>query len=112
MDSVQIIRHGEIPIAAIIPWEEYQALLRLQRASQKKDDTIPHEVVERIFLKKESPIKAWRTYLHLTQTEVARKMGISQAAFSQIETTRKNQRATLEKAAEAMGLCFDQLDAI
>lgn len=112
MDNVQIIRHGEIPVAAIIPWEEYQNLLQLQKSSQKKDDTIPHEVVERIFLKKESPIKAWRTYLHFTQSEVARKMGISQAAFSQIEKTRKNQRATLEKVADAMGLCFDQLDAI
>ena len=112
MSNVQIIHHGEIPVAAIIPWNEYQDLLRLKRTSQKKDDTIPHEVVEKIFLQKESPIKAWRTYLHLTQAEVAGKMGISQAAFSQIEATRKNQRSTLEKAAIAMGLCFDQLDAI
>ena len=58
-------------------------LLHLKKVAQKKDDTIPHEVVESIFLQKESPIKAWRTYLHLTQAEVAGKMGISQAAFSQ-----------------------------
>jgi len=65
----------------------------------------------RLVIKKDmSRIRAWREYLKITPKEVADKIGISQAAFSQIETPNsKIRRITLEKVAKALGLTIDQL---
>ncbi len=55
-------------------------------------------------------VKAWRTYLGMTQAEVAKKASITQAAPSQMEKTDNELRtATLEKLAGAMGLSVEQL---
>ena len=56
-----------------------------------------------------SPIQAWREYLNLRQAEVAEKMGIPQAAYSQMEAAKKNRKATLQKIAEAMNIDYLQL---
>ena len=54
--------------------------------------------------------RAWREHLGLTQKEVAARMGISQAALSQIEAPEsKPQRATLEKLAAALDVSLEQL---
>ena len=55
------------------------------------------------------PIQAWREYLNLTQAEVPEKMGITQAAYSQMEAAKKNRKATLQKIAEAMNIDYLQL---
>jgi transcriptional regulator with XRE-family HTH domain len=48
--------------------------------------------------------------LGLTQKEVAVKMGITQAALSQMESSKKKLRkATLEKLASALGIDVEQL---
>ena len=63
-------------------------------------DAIPHEVVGLTIKKGYTLVHAWREYLRLTQTEVAERMGITQAALSQMEAGRKHLRkATLEKLA-------------
>ena len=55
-------------------------------------------------------VRAWREYLGLTQKEVAKRMGITQAALSQMEAGEKRLRkATLEKLAAAMGIGVEQL---
>jgi transcriptional regulator with XRE-family HTH domain len=55
-------------------------------------------------------VKAWRTHLGLTQSEIAKKAGITQAALSQMENNENTLRtATLEKLAKAMNLTVDQL---
>ena len=57
-----------------------------------------------------SLVKAWRAYLDMTQTEVAKKSGISQAALSQMEKSENKLRtATLEKLARVMDLSVEQL---
>ena len=46
----------------------------------------------------------------MTQAEVAKKAGISQAALSQMEKTENRLRSgTLEKLADAMGIAVEQL---
>jgi transcriptional regulator with XRE-family HTH domain len=72
-------------------------------------DSIPHKVVG-LTVKKGYPlVRAWREYLKLTQAEVADRMGISQAALSQMEAGGKRLRkATLEKPAAAMGIRVEQ----
>ncbi|WP_289022853.1 helix-turn-helix transcriptional regulator [Desulfobacter postgatei] len=55
-------------------------------------------------------LKAWRLHLGFTQKELAARIGISQAALSQMEKTDNNLRnSTLNKLALAMGLTVDQL---
>ena len=97
------------PEYAVIPFKVFKTLCNHKTKQRENDITIPHEVVEKIVLDETSPIQAWREYLNLTQAEVAEKMGISQAAYSQMETAKKNRKATLQKIAEAMNIDYLQL---
>ncbi|MSE18669.1 helix-turn-helix domain-containing protein, partial [Pantoea agglomerans] len=42
---------------------------------------------------------AWRLHRHLSQEEVANKLGITQAGVSKLESRKKPQKQTLEKLA-------------
>jgi DNA-binding XRE family transcriptional regulator len=102
--NIQIIKQNGKPAFAVIPYDEYLKLLPPEEA------TIPHEVVGLVIKKGMNLVKAWRIYLRMTQAEVAKKAGISQAALSQMEKTENSLRtATLEKLANAMGLAVEQL---
>ncbi|MBE9547490.1 MAG: helix-turn-helix transcriptional regulator [Proteobacteria bacterium] len=108
LTNVQIIkgRNGE-PAFAVLPYKEY---LRLAEKHGTDDVTIPHEVVEILIDRQINLVKAWRIHLGLTQKQVAKRAGISQAALSQMEKTDNVLRtATLEKLADAMGLSVEQL---
>jgi DNA-binding XRE family transcriptional regulator len=105
LTDVQIIKKDGKPAFAVIPYEDYLKLVPANR-----ETTIPHEVVGLVIKKDMNLVKAWRTYLGLTQKEVAKRAGISQAALSQMEKSNNELRsATLEKLAEAMGLDVEQL---
>ncbi len=102
--NVQFIKKDGIPAFAVIPYDEYLKLI------PHEEDTIPHEVVGMVIKDGYNLIKAWRIHLHLTQKEVAKKAGITQAALSQMEKTENELRtATLEKLATAMGLSMEQV---
>jgi len=102
--NIQYIEQNGKPVYAVIPYDEYIKLL------PPEDVTIPHEVVKLVIKKGMNLVKAWRTYLGITQSEIAKKTGITQAALSQMEHTENTLRtATLEKLAKAMGLSVDQL---
>ncbi len=104
LPNVQFIEQRGKPVFAVIPYEEY--LKRLP----PEEVTIPHEVVGLVIKKGMNLVKAWRTYLRMTQAEVAKEAGISQAALSQMEKSENELRtATLEKLATAMGLSVEQL---
>jgi DNA-binding XRE family transcriptional regulator len=104
LTNVQFIEQNGKPAFAVIPYNEYLNLL------PPKDFTIPHEVVGLVVRSGMNLAKAWRTHLGLTQAQVAKKAGISQAALSQMEKGEKNLRPkTLEKLAAAMGLDAEQL---
>jgi len=105
-NNVQIIKQNGIPAFAVIPYEDYLALVP-QRTG---DDVVPQEVAEKAILENMPLTKAWRLHLELTQKEVAKKAGITQAALSQMERVENpNRSATLEKLAAAMGLSVEQL---
>lgn len=53
--------------------------------------------------------KDWRNYLRLTQSELASRMGISQPALAQMESSLRPRKVTLKKSAQALGLQLDQL---
>ncbi len=56
-----------------------------------------------------SMLQAWREYLMLTQAEMALRMGMTQAGYAQIESAKRPRKATLEKAAAALGITTEQL---
>ncbi len=102
--NVQFIEQNGKPAFAVIPYNEYLKYLL------GEDVTIPHEVVGLVVKKGMNLVKAWRTHLGMTQTEVAERAAISQAAFSQMEKSENKLRtATLEKLADAMDLSVEQL---
>ena len=105
LTDVQIIKKDGKPAFAVIPYEEYLRLL-----PKEENETVPHEVVGLVIKKGMNLVKAWRTHLGLTQREVAKRAGISQAALSQMEkSTNELRTATLEKLARAMGISAEQL---
>ena len=79
---------------------------------QLKKPLIPHEVVSLIFEKNMSPLAAWRTHLKLTQEDIAKDLGVSQAAIAQMEKVEsKPHTKTRIKYAAALGLTIEHLDA-
>jgi len=103
--DIQIIEYNGEPAFAVIPYQDY-----LKMIPQDKGDHIPNEVVGLMVKKRYNTVKAWRIYLGLTQKEIAKKAGITQAALSQMEKSDNELRtATLEKLAGAMGLNVEQL---
>ena len=101
--NVQILERNGKPEFVVIPYEEYIQLVG-------EEVTIPHEVVELVIKKNVNLVRAWRMHLGLTQNEVAKRVGITQAALSQMERTyNEHHTATLKKLADAMGILVDQL---
>lgn len=105
-DGVQILRDaGGHPAFAVLPFAQYQALVS---GSRKAEATVPHAVVSAV-VDGQTTIAAWREHLRLTQAEVAARMGVSQAAYAQMESVKHPRKATLEKISAALGLEIKQL---
>lgn len=104
--DVQIIHgpDGE-PAYAVIPYAQYQQQLR-----QTTTSLTPQAVVKKIFLEKMSPARAWREHIGLTQQAVAERLGISQPAYAQQESSDKLRKSTRNKIASALGIAAELLD--
>lgn len=72
-------------------------------------DGVPNEVVNLSFDRGVSAMAAWREHLGLTQVEAAARIGITQAAYAQMERVKQPRKATLDKVASALGLEVEQL---
>ena len=102
--------HQGVPVAVVVPYEEYAAAFADTVAHAGKEPTVPHEVASRVLSEQISPIRAWREYLGLTQAEVAARMEVSQSAFAQMEAPDGKPRMnTLKKVATALRLVSTQL---
>ena len=105
----QVIKHGDKPAFAVIPWDVYQELVK-NYVPDESDVWFPQEVVEANVVRGISLLKAWREYLGLTQAEVAIRAGMSQPAYAKLEKPSANTRtSTLRKLAKALGLSIEQL---
>jgi DNA-binding XRE family transcriptional regulator len=97
----QVVKHKGKPVAVVVPWAEYLALIPPPRTQP----TTPHEVVEKFFGEGKSLIRSWREYLNLTQEEAASRLDMKQSSYQQIEKkSAKPRTATLEKIAAAFGI--------
>ena len=80
----QVITHHGVPVAVVVPYEEYTAAFTLEALQEVKEPTVPHEV--------------------------AARMGVSQSAFAQMEAPESKPRMnTLTKIAAALGLTPAQI---
>lgn len=102
--NIQVINGPDgKPAYVVIPYAEYIAEHDAERG------LIPHEVVSAT-VDGETPARAWREHLGLTQVEVAMRMGISQSAYAQQESSEKLRKSSREKIATALGITSNQLD--
>jgi ribosome-binding protein aMBF1 (putative translation factor) len=99
----QIIKQGENPLFVLVPYDEYIDLIR------DEELTVPQEVVEKHIIEDKTMIKAWREYKGISQKELSKKIGISQAALSQLESRGTERKSTIEKLAKALELEPEQL---
>ena len=58
----------------------------------------------------DSAIKAWRQYFGFSQAVMAKKLGISQPAFAQLENAQKPRKESLAKVAAALKIQRAQLE--
>ncbi len=103
----QVIRGRDgKPAFVVLPYDEFRRL----RQNKRADRGVPHAVVNLAFDRNLSALAAWREHLSITQAEVARRMGVTQSAYAQMERSQKPRQSTLSRAAKAMGLSPDQLN--
>lgn len=100
--TVQVIKKGDKPEWAVLPYETYLQLVEKAEMLQDiqdydnakaaiargDDELIPSEVVYAI-LDGENAIKVWREYRGLSQQEIAESAGISVPYLSQLETNKR-----------------------
>jgi predicted transcriptional regulator len=91
------------PAFVVIPYAQFMAERHAER------DLIPHDVVSRT-VDGATPVRAWREHLGLTQADMAERLGITQSAYAQQESSNKLRKASREKIASALGVVPEQLD--
>lgn len=121
--SVQIIERNGKPEWAVIPYKAYLQLVEQAEALQDlrdydsakealnrgEEELIPEEVVYAL-LDGKNPIKVWRVYRGLSQSQLAKAAGISIAYLSQLETgRRKGSTEVLSALAKILELSLDDV---
>jgi DNA-binding XRE family transcriptional regulator len=121
--TVQVIKQGNKPEWAIIPYETYLKLIekaemlqdvqdydRVKAYLERGDDElIPSGVVYAI-LDGENPIKVWREYRGMSQQKTAENAGISVPYLSQLETNkRKGSLDVLSAIAKVLKVSLENI---
>lgn len=109
MDSVQIIECEEQPRLAVITYPDWQRVMAYVLITANKQLDIPTAVLLKVLRSRVTPIRAWREHLDLTQQEMADRLDISQAAYSQLERRCSPRVVTVNQVACAMGISVAQL---
>jgi DNA-binding XRE family transcriptional regulator len=121
--TVQVIKQGNKPEWAVVPYETYLQLVEKAEMLQDvqdydsakaalergDDELIPSEVVYAI-LDGENAIKVWREYRGMSQQEVAENAGISVPYLSQLETNkRKGSLKVLSALAKVLKVSLENI---
>ena len=121
--SVQIIEKDGNPEWAVLPFDEYQRLLAAaemlediqlydegHRALESGDDELMPSGFANRLIDGESPIRVWRDYRGVTQSELASMAGISSAYLSQLEAGKRVGTAeVLSRIAVSLKVSVDDL---
>ncbi len=108
---------GEIAFVVLEP-EEYA---RLRAAAEDNEDAyvarealadpgvlLPHEFMRRL-VAGENPVKVWREFRGLTQTQLAERAGFGQSDVSRIEGGHNARFSTMGAIAAALDISLDEL---
>src|ERR1700754_4228808 len=96
--NIQLITGADgAPPFVVIPYLQYLA----ERSGER--DLIPHDVVSRT-VDGATPVRAWREHLGLTQADMAERLGITQSAYAQQESSNRLRKTSREKIASALGV--------
>jgi DNA-binding XRE family transcriptional regulator len=121
--TVQVIKKGDKPEWAILPYDTYLQLIEKAEMLQDiqdydsakaalargDDELIPSEVIYAI-LDGENAIKVWREFRGLSQQEVAKSAGISVPYLSQLETNkRRGSVEVLSAIAKVLKVSIDNV---
>lgn len=121
--SIQIIERNGKPEWAVIPYEIYLHLVEEAEALQDirdydsvkaalergEEELIPEEIVVAL-LEGHNPVRVWREYRGLTQTQLAEGAGISVPYLSQLESgKRKGSTEVLAAIAKVLNLSLDDI---
>lgn len=92
----QLIEHEGRPVAVVVPYNDY---LELTNSKERDPFAIPQEVMELKVIENLTSIAAWRKYRGYTQQQMAEKLGVTQSAYSQLESRQffKARKETQEK---------------
>lgn len=66
------------PTHGVLAYEDYMRLVKPTPVSPRvpMDGTIPHDVVRTMVSNDWSIVRAWRSYLNITQVEMAHRLGV------------------------------------
>ncbi len=115
----QIISQNGNPAFVVLPYEEYKRILEalediedIEAVEAAKNDTserFPLALVEQL-ASGETPIKVFREYRRLTQTELAKRVNVSRQYISQLESGERTGTTKLLKViAKALDVDIDDL---
>lgn len=96
---------------AILPWDEFQALMHAAKAelAPSREAVLPVQV-RRAIAENVHPVRAWRDYRNLNQAQLAALIGISRAYLAQIEGgERTGTLDVMARVACALGCLIEQL---
>ncbi len=115
--AVQILEKKGIPEYAVIPFDEYQRLLSLAEDAvdialayeAQNDENIPEKIANQL-LDGVNPLKVWRQFRGMTQSELAEKAQITQAMITMIESgKRTGTLVVLSRLAHSLNIDVDDL---
>jgi DNA-binding XRE family transcriptional regulator len=115
----QIIVKNNIPVFIVLPYKEYEGLLdsledqedieEVQLFHTGSKETIPFELLQSI-TNGESAVRVFREFRKISQTTLAKQIGISRQYLCQIEKNERKGRAEiLKKIADTLDVDIDLL---
>lgn len=79
--------------------------------ASRNEETFPAELVERIFILREEPIRVWREHRRMTQTALALAVGCSPSYLNEIEKSIKPGSLKIRRGiAAALEVDLDDLE--
>lgn len=117
MIQYQILHSRGKPRFAVVDYQTFTKLLE-QLENQKKDNLVTKRTRRRreptaselTQLMRTNPIKGWRLFRNLTQSELADKTGLKQTHVSLMEANKiKPRENTLRKLSDALNCDIDDL---
>ena len=90
--------------------EDTRDLAYINANAANLQETIPGEIVHRIFLHNENPIKVYRQYQQITQEDFANKIGSTLQHLQNIENNHTiPKKSELVKIAQILNVAVDEI---